>query len=40
LGELLLFADGMNLLNATVVDRGSVPLPGRWVKMGIRLEWD
>jgi iron complex outermembrane receptor protein len=40
LGELLLFADGMNLLNATVVDRGSVPLPGRWVKLGIRLEWD
>lgn len=39
LGELLVFADGMNLLNATVVDRGSVPLPGRWVKLGLRLEW-
>ena len=39
LGELLLFADGMNLLDATVVDRGSVPLPGRWVKLGLRLEW-
>jgi len=39
LGELLLFADGMNLLDATVIDRGSVPLPGRWVKLGLRLEW-
>lgn len=39
LGELLLYADGMNLLDATVIDRGSVPLPGRWVKLGLRLEW-
>ncbi|MFM6960251.1 MAG: TonB-dependent receptor [Schleiferiaceae bacterium] len=40
LGELLLFADAMNLLDQTVVDFGNVPLPGRWVKLGLRLEWD
>jgi iron complex outermembrane receptor protein len=40
LGELLLFADAMNLFDQTVVDRANVPLPGRWVKLGLRLEWD
>ncbi|MFM6998984.1 MAG: hypothetical protein ACKOX0_07120, partial [Bacteroidota bacterium] len=40
LGELLLFADAMNLLDQTVVDFGNVPLPGRWLKLGLRLEWD
>ncbi len=40
LGELLLFADAMNLFDQTVVDFGNVPLPGRWVKLGLRLEWD
>jgi outer membrane receptor protein involved in Fe transport len=39
LGDLLLYADGMNLLNATVVDRGTVPLPGRWLKVGLQLAW-
>jgi hypothetical protein len=39
LGDLLLYADGMNLLNATVVDRGTVPLPGRWLKVGLQLSW-
>jgi outer membrane receptor protein involved in Fe transport len=40
LGELLLFADGMNLLNARVMDHGNLPLPGRWLKFGLRLEWN
>ena len=39
LGELLLYADGMNVLDATVVDRGTVPLPGRWLKVGLQLAW-
>ena len=40
LGDLLLFADGMNLLNARVMDHGNLPLPGRWLKFGLRLEWE
>jgi iron complex outermembrane receptor protein len=40
LGDLLLYADGMNLLNSKAMDRGNIPLPGRWLKLGLRLEWE
>jgi outer membrane receptor protein involved in Fe transport len=40
LGDLLLYADGMNLLNSKAMDRGTIPLPGRWLKLGLRLEWE
>jgi iron complex outermembrane receptor protein len=39
LGDLLLYADGMNLTGTQAMDRGNIPLPGRWLKLGLRLEW-
>ncbi len=33
------FVSVCNLLNAEQMDRGNVPLPGRWVSLGIRVKW-
>ena len=37
---MTVYVDAMNVLNATVIDRGNVPLPGRWVKAGVRFHWE
>lgn len=34
------FASAYNLLDAAQIDRGNIPLPGRWISAGIRVEWD
>jgi len=36
---MTVYLDAMNLFNATVLDRGNVPLPGRWIKAGIHFHW-
>jgi hypothetical protein len=34
-----LFVSGTNLLDAEQVDRGNVPLPGRWLMGGVSVTW-
>tara|TARA_B100000780_G_scaffold277419_1_gene248093 strand:- start:4975 stop:6942 length:1968 start_codon:yes stop_codon:yes gene_type:complete len=36
---LLIFIDALNLFDEKIYDRGNVPLPGRWVKAGLRFHW-
>lgn len=36
---LTLFASGYNLLDAEQMDRGNVPLPGRWLTGGLQWRW-
>ncbi len=33
------FVSVSNLLDAAQMDRGNVPLPGRWVGLGVRVKW-
>lgn len=37
---ITLFASAYNLLGAEQMDRGNVPLPGRWLSGGLRVAWD
>ena len=37
---MTVYVDAMNLFNATVLDRGNVPLPGRWIKAGVHFHWN
>lgn len=37
---MTVYLEAMNLLNATVIDRGNVPLPGRWIKAGVHFHWN
>ena len=39
-GRVGLFISVSNVLNAEQVDRGNVPLPGRWLCAGMRVKWD
>ena len=36
---LCIFMNAQNLFNSEIYDRGNVPLPGRWAKLGIRFHW-
>lgn len=36
----VIFASAYNLLDTEQMDRGNVPLPGRWISAGVQLEWD
>ena len=36
---LCIFMSAQNLFNSEIYDRGNVPLPGRWTKLGIRFHW-
>lgn len=38
-GRVGLFASVTNVLDAEQMDRGNVPLPGRWLMGGVRLSW-
>jgi iron complex outermembrane receptor protein len=38
-GPVGLFVSGTNLLDAEQVDRGNVPLPGRWLMGGVSVTW-
>lgn len=35
-----IFASAYNLLDSEQMDRGNVPLPGRWISVGVQVEWD
>ncbi|MDG1253361.1 MAG: TonB-dependent receptor plug domain-containing protein [Schleiferiaceae bacterium] len=37
---MTVYLDAMNLFNASILDRGNVPLPGRWIKAGVHFHWD
>lgn len=39
IGRVTLQLSATNLLDVAQVDRGNVPLPGRWVTAGLRVEW-
>lgn len=39
-GPLLVFADGTNLLQETWTGPNLVPMPGRWLRAGIRYRWE
>ena len=36
---LCIFMNAQNLFKSEIYDRGNVPLPGRWAKLGIRFHW-
>jgi phage baseplate assembly protein gpV len=38
-GTVTLHVGCTNVLDAEQVDRGNVPLPGRWFTGGVRVEW-
>lgn len=38
--SLLFFASAYNLFGAEQMDRGNVPLPGRWISGGMQLRWN
>lgn len=40
LTDMLIYVDLRNALDATIIDRGNVPLPGRWVTGGIKFFWE
>lgn len=39
LGRVGLFVSAINVLDSEQVDRGNVPLPGRWITGGVSLAW-
>jgi vitamin B12 transporter len=39
LGRVELFATANNITDAAQMDRGNVPLPGRWLMAGIAVNW-
>ena len=36
---LCIYMNAQNLFNSEIYDRGNVPLPGRWAKIGLRFHW-
>jgi len=40
LTDMTIYVDIRNAMDAVIIDRGNVPLPGRWITGGVKFNWE